>query len=147
MRVLITAVALAASFATVSAPSVARAKAPPKETKVNDFDKYVTIETDKPGDGKTFPKAGDSISCHYTLTVDGKKVDSSRDRNRAFDFQVGRGMVIKGWDEGLLKFSVGQRGKVTIQYQYGYGEAGRPPQIPPKATLVFDVELLSIQGR
>ncbi|MBT9558961.1 MAG: FKBP-type peptidyl-prolyl cis-trans isomerase [Myxococcales bacterium] len=111
---------------------------------MNEFEKYVVISTTQAGDGKTTPKPGDMVTCHYTLTIDGRKVDSSRDRNRPFQFNIGRGQVIKGWDEGLLRFTLGQRGIVTIQYQYGYGEAGRPPQVPPKATLVFDVELLGI---
>ncbi len=138
---------VATAFLVSSVPAAATEKAPPKEAPVSDFDKYVKIETSVAGDGVTFPKAGDTVSCHYTLLVDGKKVDSSRDRAQPFQFQIGRGMVIKGWDEGLLKFSKGQRGVVTIQYQYGYGESGRPPQIPPKATLIFDVELLSITSR
>lgn len=110
-----------------------------------EFDKYVKIETTKKGDGGAMPKPGDTVSCHYVLTVDGKKVDSSRDRGQPFSFRVGQGQVIRGWDEGLQRFTTGQRAIMTIQHQYGYGERGIPPAIPPKATLVFDVELLSFK--
>ncbi|XP_052778187.1 uncharacterized protein LOC128215542 isoform X1 [Mya arenaria] len=77
------------------------------------------------GDGKTFPKKGDSLSMHYTGTLtDGKKFDSSRDRGKPFSCKIGVGQVIKGWDEGVMTMSVGERAKLTITPDYGYGAAG-----------------------
>ena len=104
----------------------------------------VDIEILKPGDGKTYPVKGQKVSCHYILTLtNGKKIDSSRDRGKPFLFDIGKGQVIKGWDEGLQRVSLGERSKLTISPDMGYG----PKQvagIPPNSTLVFDVELLVI---
>eukprot|EP01006_Ploeotia_vitrea_P030933 TRINITY_DN63246_c0_g2_i1.p1 TRINITY_DN63246_c0_g2~~TRINITY_DN63246_c0_g2_i1.p1 ORF type:complete len:130 (+),score=31.90 TRINITY_DN63246_c0_g2_i1:29-418(+) len=111
----------------------------------DDFDKMVKIDTQKEGDGKTFPKAGQKVKCHYILTVNGNKVDSSRDRGQPFEFTIGKGQVIKGWDQGLLKLSVGQRAILTIQPEWGYGKSGAGGQIPPNAVLTFDVELLGVK--
>merc|ERR1712070_467455 len=100
-----------------------------------------------PGDGVTFPKAGQKLQMHYTGTLeDGSKFDSSRDKGKPFGFQIGVGQVIKGWDEGVMGMSVGERANLTCTYDYAYGERGYPPVIPPKATLIFDVELLKIIG-
>ncbi len=89
---------------------------------------------------------GKTCVMHYTGTLtDGTKFDSSRDRGEAFDFPLGAERVIKGWDEGVAGMKVGGRRKLTIPYQLGYGEAGSPPSIPPKATLVFDVELMDVR--
>merc|ERR1712168_1600473 len=106
----------------------------------------VEIETLQAGDGTTFPKPGQRVSCHYVLTLtDGKKIDSSRDRGQAFEFSIGRQEVIAGWDEGVAKMSKGQRAKLTISPDMGYGAQGVPGCIPPNSTLVFDVELLNFQ--
>ena len=87
----------------------------------------VDIKTTKPGDGKTFPKTGQTVVAHYTGTLtNGKKFDSSRDRNKPFEFQIGRGQVIRGWDEGFAQMSVGQQATLTISPDYGYGsQAGQ----------------------
>lgn len=103
-------------------------------------------EVIKPGDDKNYPKQGMVVSVHYVGTfTDGKKFDSSRDRGKPFQFTLGAGEVIKGWDVGVAEMSVGEVSKLTIPYDMAYGEKGYPGVIPPKATLVFEVELLSFK--
>ncbi|KAI8587676.1 hypothetical protein BDZ88DRAFT_453787 [Geranomyces variabilis] len=105
----------------------------------------VTKTTITPGDGKNFPKKGDTVSMHYVGTLDdGKKFDSSRDRGQPFVTKIGVGQVIKGWDEGVPQMSLGERATLNITYDFAYGERGHPAGIPPKANLTFDVELLKI---
>lgn len=98
------------------------------------------------GDGAE-AKAGDTVSVHYTgwLLDDGIKFDSSKDRSQAFSFNLGNGMVIKGWDEGVVGMKVGGTRKLTVPPELGYGERGAGGVIPPNATLVFEVELLAIK--
>jgi len=94
----------------------------------------------------TGPRAlkGQRVTVHYTgWLTNGKKFDSSRDANRPFTFQLGAGMVIDGWDEGIAMMKVGDKYTFVIPGKLGYGAEGAPPDIPPKATLVFNVELLS----
>ena len=91
-------------------------------------------------------KAGKLITVHYTGTLTtGIKFDSSRDRNEPFQFLLGAGQVIDGWDKGFEGMKVGGKRKLTIPYKMAYGERGYPPVIPPKATLIFDVELLAVK--
>jgi len=105
----------------------------------------VTIEKLSPGDGKTFPKRGDTVKIHYVGTlVDGKKFDSSRDRNSPFVTKIGVGQVIKGWDEAVPQLSLGEKALIVVTPDFGYGARGFPPVIPPNATLRFEVELLQI---
>ncbi|WP_394850980.1 FKBP-type peptidyl-prolyl cis-trans isomerase [Pendulispora brunnea] len=91
-------------------------------------------------------KSGDKVKVHYTGTLmNGKKFDSSRDRGDPFEFKLGAGSVIKGWDQGVVGMKIGGKRKLTIPYDLAYGEAGHPPDIPAKAALKFDVELIAIE--
>jgi FKBP-type peptidyl-prolyl cis-trans isomerase FkpA len=89
---------------------------------------------------------GRTVSVHYTGWLpNGEKFDSSRDRNEPFKFKLGAGQVIAGWDEGVAGMKVGGRRKLVIPPDLGYGTAGAPPDIPPGAILVFDVELVDVR--
>lgn len=91
-------------------------------------------------------EAGQTCVVHYKgMIEDGKKFDSSWDRNKPFKFMLGKQEVIRGWEEGVAQMSVGQRAKLTISPDYAYGATGHPGIIPPNATLVFDVELLKLE--
>jgi len=92
------------------------------------------------------PNFGDKVVAHYTgKFTDGKVFDSSVPSGTPFTFPLGQGRVIKGWDEGFALLHVGEKATFIIPYHLAYGEAGRPPTIPPKATLIFDVELLDVR--
>lgn len=102
------------------------------------------IETLKEGTG-TIAKNGDKVSVHYTGTLEnGTKFDSSLDRGQAFEFTLGIGQVIKGWDLGVVGMKIGEKRKLTIPSDLGYGSSGAGGIIPPNATLIFEVELLKI---
>jgi len=97
------------------------------------------------GNGAT-AAAGQRVSVHYTGWLqDGNKFDSSKDRGQAFMFSLGRGEVIRGWDEGVNGMKVGGRRKLTIPPDLGYGARGAGGVIPPNATLLFEVELLAVR--
>merc|ERR1719198_2790323 len=107
----------------------------------------VEKEMKQAGDGKTFPKKGQTVVMHYTgtLTANGKKFDSSVDRGTPFRTQIGVGQVIKGWDEGVPQMSLGEKAVLRMTSDYGYGARGAGGVIPPNADLTFEVELLGIE--
>ena len=107
-------------------------------------DSGLMIEDLLVGDGAT-AASGQTVSVHYTgWLTDGSKFDSSLDRNQPFQFSLGRGQVIKGWDEGVEGMQIGGKRKLTIPPQLAYGAAGAGGVIPPNATIIFEVELLEI---
>ena len=104
--------------------------------------KELQIEDPQLGTGDRTVKTGDKIKVHYTGTLmNGRKFDSSRDRNEPFEFTVGQG-VIAGWSQGVVGMKKGGKRKLTIPADLGYGKAGQPPTIPGDAGLKFDIELI-----
>ncbi len=101
---------------------------------------------DKAGSGDT-AQAGQKVAVHYTgFLTNGQKFDSSRDRGQAFEFGLGQGQVISGWDQGVAGMKVGERRILIIPSEMGYGARGAGSVIPPDSTLVFDVELMAVSG-
>ncbi|MCA9608833.1 MAG: FKBP-type peptidyl-prolyl cis-trans isomerase [Myxococcales bacterium] len=97
------------------------------------------------GDGPE-AKTGSSVAMHYTgRLTDGTKFDSSHDRGQTFDFTLGQGRVIKGWDEGIPGMRVGGKRRLTIPPEKAYGDRGSGNIIPPGSTLVFEVELVAVR--
>ncbi len=91
------------------------------------------------------PKRGQQVTVHYTGTLEnGTKFDSSVDRGQPFTFTIGVGQVIKGWDEGVMAMKVGEKRRLIIPANLGYGARGAGRLIPPHATLIFEVELLKV---
>ncbi len=111
---------------------------PPGPTKLEIVDEVVGTGAEA--------KSGSDVKVHYTGTLmSGKKFDSSRDRGDPFGFVIGAGSVIKGWDQGVVGMKVGGKRKLVIPYDLAYGEDGKPPTIPARAALKFDIELISIK--
>lgn len=107
--------------------------------------KKLKITDTKLGEGEAV-KTGDTVVMHYKgILDDGTEFDSSYKRNSPFTTTIGIGTVIKGWDQGIPGMKVGGKRKLVIPPDLGYGENGAPPNIPPNATLTFDVELLEIK--
>lgn len=104
--------------------------------------RYVDTEA---GTGPS-PQPGQTAVVHYVGTLqDGTKFESSRDTGQPFEFPLGRGRVIRGWDEGVATMRVGGKRRLVIPPSLGYGERGSPPKIPGNSTLIFDVELLDVR--
>ena len=103
--------------------------------------KYVDL---KVGDGPS-PRVGQTVTVHYTGSLENGTVFDSTNGRPPADFRIGVGRVIPGWDEGLMTMKVGGRRKFTIPSKLGYGPMGNPPKIPPNATLLFDVELVGVR--
>ena len=135
--------AMALAFIPVDATADKPAKKASK-SKVQTSKTGLKWEVIKEGKGEK-PKAGDKVEVHYVGTLtDGKKFDSSRDRGKPFSFPLGRGRVIKGWDEGVAMMRPGAVYKFTIPPQLGYGARGAGRVIPPNATLIFEVEFIRV---
>jgi len=133
------------SAAPAVASPVAGTPATPAASNVVTTSSGLKYEVLRGGNGPV-AKAGQTVSVHYTgWLTDGTKFDSSVDRGQPFSFALGAGQVIKGWDEGVAGMKVGEKRKLTIPSDLGYGQRGAGNVIPPNATLVFDVELLGIQ--
>ncbi len=142
--ILLLTLILATPFA-FSADKPKGGKAKSEAGKVKTEASGLKIEDVKVGKGAE-AVSGKTVKVHYTGTlVDGKKFDSSVDRKEPFTFDLGKGMVIKGWDEGVKGMKVGGKRKLTIPADMGYGAQGAGGVIPPNATLLFDVELLEVK--
>lgn len=104
------------------------------------------IKTTQAGTGERAVKAGDTIGVYYTgKLTDGKVFDSNAGSGKPFEFTVGAGMVIQGWEQGFIGAKVGEKRTLTIPADLGYGSQGAGGIIPPNATLIFDTELVSIK--
>ncbi|KAF9946952.1 Peptidyl-prolyl cis-trans isomerase fkbp13, chloroplastic [Mortierella alpina] len=133
-------------FATLAAGAVLLAA----QVMAYDAPKELIIDViSKPEGCSTLSKSGDKLSMHYTGTLHktGAKFDSSLDRGRTFDFTLGVGQVIKGWDQGLEKMCVGEKRKLTIPASLGYGGRAMGSAIPAHSALNFEVELIRINGK
>lgn len=127
--------------------TVQKPEEPKKEEKINKIKTIqgMKIETTKEGTGSEITN-GKTAVVHYTgKLTDGKVFDSSVSRGTPFEFPLGAGMVIKGWELGVLGMKVGEKRILTIPAELGYGERGAGGVIPPNATLIFEVELLGIK--
>ena len=135
----------AASPASDASPCLPTAASKSAAKKSEKMASGLVIDEIAPGTGRS-PASGQTAVVHYTGWLpDGTKFDSSRDRGQPFEFPVGAGKVIRGWDEGVASMRVGGRRCLTIPADLGYGARGAGKVIPPNATLIFDVELLDVK--
>ncbi len=136
-------------FTTAAAATGILAALPAAAQKETTMPSGLRFTDDKVGTGAA-ARAGQNVSVHYTgwlyeAGLKGKKFDSSRDRGQPFDFPLGAGRVIKGWDEGVAGMKVGGQRTLIIPPSLGYGATGAGGVIPPNATLLFEVELLRVR--
>jgi FKBP-type peptidyl-prolyl cis-trans isomerase FkpA len=143
---LLLALTLAACSKRVAEPADNGFK--PAEAKpVDPGPQKLQIIDDRVGTGPE-ARPGDTVRVEYTGTLmNGTQFDSSRDRGKPFDFKLSEGAVIKGWDDGVIGMKVGGKRRLAIPQALGYGEEGSPPNIPPKAGLKFDIELLELNPK
>ena len=135
-----------AGIKTAEKETVKTQKQEPVNQNNNQKNMDLKIEITQEGTGDKVTKSGDTISVHYTGKLeDGTKFDSSVDRGEPFEFKIGAGMVIQGWEQGLLDMKVGEKRTLTIPSEMGYGAQGAGGIIPPDATLIFEVELMGIK--
>ncbi len=143
---IISALVLAMAACRLFAADPSATEPQKKDSKIVKTDSGLQYEILKEGHGLS-PKPGDLVKVHYVGTLaNGKKFDSSRDRGEPFVFPIGKGRVIKGWDEGVMMMKVGETRKLIIPPSLGYGAEGTGDVIPPNTTLIFEVELLGING-
>ena len=140
-----TTAAVAPAPATTPATTPGPVPAPTQEAKVHTLPSGLVYEDLVVGEGQV-AEAGQTATVHYTgWLTDGTKFDSSLDRGDPFQFALGAGQVIRGWDEGVQGMRIGGKRKLTIPSDLGYGSRGAGGVIPPNATLVFEVELLGLK--
>lgn len=120
-----------------------------KDTHEPEFIETFQVKHLKAGDGVTFPKAGSPVTVHYTGTFphNGKKFDSSKDRNTPFTFTLKRGQVIQCWDEVVSRMTLGESIYVVCPSKYAYGERGAGGVIPPNADIAFEIEALTFGNK
>ena len=154
-RIVLLLLALMVPSAAVAGPPAEKAKAPEatkakaaakaKAPQIQTSESGLKWKVLKEGTGRK-PNTGETVVVHYTgWLTDGKKFDSSVDRDKPFLFVLGQGMVIPGWDEGVSKMRVGDKYQLIIPPELGYGKRGAGNTIPPDSTLIFDVELLGVR--